>query len=165
MATIRRIRADEWAALRDLRLRAFAGAPDAFGTTLASAQRRSDADWQEAARRGEAGDPWATFVAEDSGELVGMASGLRDENGVHELIQMWVEPRVRRHGVGSDLVRAVVEWAAGLGAPFVRLAVNPANPSAVALYRSLGFRDTGRREPDLFECRSGLAMIRERALP
>jgi GNAT superfamily N-acetyltransferase len=163
-ALVRRVRADEWRELRDLRLSALAGAPQAFGTTLASARVRGDSDWQDAARRGEGTDAWVTFVADEDGTLVGMASGLR-ENDVDELIQMWVEPRARRRGVGTALGEAVVDWAAGRNAPLVRLAVNPDEPGAVALYRSLGFRDTVRRDPDLFHGRPGLAMIMERVLP
>ena len=163
MASIRRVRADEWEALRDLRLSALAGAPNAFGTTLALARERSDAEWQEAARRGEGTDAWVTFVAEEDGALVGMASGIR-ENEVYELIQMWVEPRARRRSVGTALCEAVIDWARERRAPFVRLAVNPDEPGAVALYRSLGFVDTGQREPDQFEGRDGLAMVMERRL-
>jgi ribosomal protein S18 acetylase RimI-like enzyme len=160
-ALVRRIRSEEWRALRDLRLSALAGAPQAFGTTLATARQRTDADWQDTARRGEGTDAWVTFVAEQDGALVGMASGIR-ENAVYELIQMWVEPRARRNGVGTDLAEAVVGWARECGAEFVRLAVNADEPGAVALYRSLGFEDTGRREADLFEGRDGLAMVMER---
>src|SRR5438552_2636371 len=115
MPTIRRVRADEWAALRDLRLRALAGAPEMFGTTLASAQSRTEAEWREAARRGEGTDAWVTFVADQAGALVGMASGLV-ENGAFELIQMWVDPSARGKGVGLVLGQAVVDWAAAKGA-------------------------------------------------
>ena len=48
MSEIRRVRADEWEALRDLRLRALADSPHAFATTLAEAERRSEAEWREA---------------------------------------------------------------------------------------------------------------------
>ena len=162
-ATIRRVRADEWRALRDLRLSALAGAPHMFGTTLASARQRSEVEWQDAARRGEGTDAWVTFVAEDAGALVGMATGIREAD-LFELIQMWVEPRARRKGLGIALGEAVLGWARDRGASFVRLAVNDNDAAAPALYRTLGFVDTGRREPDLFEGRDGLAMVMERRI-
>lgn len=165
---IRRIRADEWQALRDLRLSALAGAPQAFGTTLESAQKRTEDEWREAATRSERTDRWVTFVAEENGRLVGMVSGtFADHQGVllkdqvPELIQMWVEPRVRRLGVGKRLGEAVLAWATERGAATVRLQVNENERGAVALYKALGFIDTGRREPDLFEGRDGLAMVME----
>lgn len=132
-----------------------------FGTTLAEARRRTDGDWRDAARRGESGERWATFVAEEGGALVGMASGALTDDGTAELLQMWVDPDARRRRIGSDLCASVIRWAAETGAPLVRLAVNDADPAAVALYRAVGFRDTGRREPDLFSGREALALIME----
>lgn len=165
---VRRVRADEWEALRDLRLSALAGAPQAFGTTLASARARTPDDWREAAARGNCTDRWVTFVAEKNGQLVGMVSGtLVDDRGelledrAAELIQMWVEPRVRRQGIGKELGEAVLEWAAERGASTIRLQVNESEQGAVALYGGLGFVDTGRREADLFEGRDGIAMVME----
>ena len=154
MIDIRRVRADEWEALRDLRLRALADSPHAFATTLAEAERRSEAEWREAASRGASGPLWATFVALDRGDLVGMATGHFpeerhldiDDPAIVSLIQMWVAPAVRRTGVGGRLVRAVFAWAAERGSAVVRLGVNMADPGAGAFYRSLGFRDTSRRE-------------------
>ncbi len=162
--TIRRVRGDEWGALRDLRLSALGGAPDMFGTTLAQAQERTEEEWREAASRGEHTDRWVTFVADDGDRLVGMASGTTSDADVAELIQMWVGPDVRRRGVGTRLGRAIIAWAADRGASVLRLAVNESEPGAVALYRSLGFSDTGRREPDLFAGREALAMIMEAPL-
>jgi ribosomal protein S18 acetylase RimI-like enzyme len=159
---VRRVGEVEWEALRDLRLSALAGAPLMFGTTLADAQRRDEAQWRDAARRGESGEGWVTFVAEEGGRLVGMASGALNEDGTAELLQMWVEPSARRRGSGAALCRAVIEWAAARSAPVVRLAVNATDPAAVALYRSVGFQDTGRRERDLFHGREALATIMER---
>lgn len=152
MVKIRRVRADEWEALRDLRLRALTDAPQAFLTTLAEATARPAADWREAAVRGATGDRSCTLIADDSGRLVGMATGYfpdrpehaLDDPSIPALIQMWVEPAARRTGVGSGLVRAVRTWAAERGAAVIRLEVNAAEPGAVAFYRAVGFRDTGR---------------------
>jgi ribosomal protein S18 acetylase RimI-like enzyme len=158
---IRRVRADEWAALRDLRCRALTDAPQMFGTTLAEAKLRSEAWWQDAARRGESGDRRVTFVAAKGHQFVGMATGALEEEHVAELLQMWVEPRSRQRGIGAHLCRAVLVWAMSRQAAIVRLQVNEEGSGAVALYRSVGFRDTGRREPDLFHGREGVAMIME----
>lgn len=151
---IRRVRADEWEALRDLRLRALADAPRAFSTTLAEARRRDEAWWREAAARGARGETWATFVAVDGDELVGLASGYDGDENVRapsdapyaSLMQMWVDPRHRRHGLARALANAVVAWARDRGIGRVRLHVVLSETGAVALYRSLGFRDTGHRE-------------------
>ena len=143
---VRRVRAEEWESLRRLRLRALGDAPHAFATTRADAERRSADEWREAGRRGADGDRWATFVAEQDQELVGMASGsAAADDAFVSLFQVWVGPETRRTGVGGRLVRAVLEWAAGRGCALVRLDVNSSDAGAVAFYTSLGFRDTGRR--------------------
>ncbi|MDP9265836.1 MAG: GNAT family N-acetyltransferase [Chloroflexota bacterium] len=168
VVAIRRLRVAEWEALRDVRLRALADAPHAFLTTLAEAERRSEPDWRELARRGVSGDHQSTFVAEDAGRLVGMATGYfpderhreLDDPKVASLIHMWVEPAVRRGGVGRRLVQAVLAWAAERGSPVVRLEVNASDTGAIALYEHVGFRDTGRRE-GTFPGRDTLAMEME----
>ena len=91
------------------------------------------------------------FLAVDDARSVGMAGGfLVDERRtVAMLWGMWVDPRARRGGLGRALVQAVAGWARGAGAARLRLAVTDCEASepAAALYRELGFADTGEREP------------------
>lgn len=144
---VRRVREDEWEALRDLRLHALSGAPRAFSTTFAEASARTEAAWRELGTRGATSERWATFVAEEDGALVGMATGsIADGSGprVVGVMQMWVEPAHRRRGLASGLVEAVLAWA-GERASTARLDVVLGEDAAIALYTSLGFRDTGRR--------------------
>ncbi len=152
-------------ALHDLRLAALADAPEAFSTTLAQAERRSEAEWQAAAEQGARGDRQCTVVADDARRLVGMVTVYLPEpaappDTIPSLIQMQVDPAVRRSGAGTQLVRAVLVWAAERGASAVRLQVNASDPRPIRLYEVLGFRDTGRREP-LFPERGVLAMEME----
>ena len=154
---IRRIGHDEWRPLKDLRLRALADAPLAFSTTLAEGQTRSDDDWRAAAQRGAEGTGWITFVAEEDGRLVGMASGHFpveqhhpiDDPAIASLMQMWVAPEARRRGVGRGLVDAVAAWALERRSPVLRLGVTQSEEGAVAFYRAQGFRDTGRRDTSI----------------
>ena len=154
---VRRVRADEWRALKDIRLRALADAPLAFSTTLADGQARTDGDWEAAAERGARGNDWVTFVADERGRLVGMASGHFpteahhpiDDPALASLMQMWVDPRSRRAGIGRRLVEEVRSWAAERGSPVLRLGVTATELGAIAFYRSLGFRDTGRRDTSI----------------
>ena len=144
--SVRRVRAEEWQALRELRLHALAGAPRAFSTTLAEASARSDDQWRDLAARGATSERWATFVADDDGRLVGMATGALEEGArAADLMQMWVDPSARRRHLGRRLVEAVLAWALER-ADELRLHVVLGEEPAIALYRSLGFRDTGHRE-------------------
>jgi GNAT superfamily N-acetyltransferase len=62
---------------------------------------------------------------------------------------MWVALSARGGGLGRQLLAAVADWAREAGADRLRLAVTDCEASApaAALYRKLGFVETGEREP------------------
>jgi GNAT superfamily N-acetyltransferase len=145
---VRPIRADEGRLLRRVRLAALRESPGAFLTTAAEAERTPDEEWEDRARRSAGGGPWGIFLALAGGEPCGLAAGVPapGRSGVVELVQMWVDPRHRRQGVGERLVEAVLGWSAER-AGRVRLGVADDHPAAVALYRRAGFLPTGETEP------------------
>ena len=160
---IRRIAASEWKQYRDTRLRALADSPDAFSTKLAEVENEPDAFWK--AKLTDLAPQLELPVMARVGEVgVGLAWGriADDQRALAHLHHMWVEPRHRRHGVGADLVRAVVDWAKAQGAESVCLSVAVRNTRAISLYRALGFESRGnptrmRGSSDAFEqemCRS-----------
>jgi GNAT superfamily N-acetyltransferase len=148
---IRRVRAEEWERLRDLRLAALADAPMAFGSTLAAEQAFPDSVWRERAATGAAGTDRVTFIADDRGRWVGSATGVLSQAGAGErpawIVGMWVEPGARRRGVAQGLLRAVAEWARERGADVLHLDVTETNIAAIALYERLGFRASGETAP------------------
>lgn len=147
--TIRRIRANEGLRLRALRLQALADAPTAFGSTLAVEAAFPESVWHERASGGAVDVDRITFVAEDRGRWVGLATGLAgDYKGAGStLVGMFVEGDARGQGVGRALVEAVVDWARSRGASQLSLWVTATNEPALALYRRCGFRPTGETEP------------------
>jgi GNAT superfamily N-acetyltransferase len=128
----RPVRAEEWQAVRDLRLRALADAPAAFGITLSEARQRTDDEWKQ--RLAVSADS-VTLVEEGrEGRLIGMASGFyAPDTRVAEVGGMFVEPAHRRGGVGRQLLAAVEAWALGLGATRIELEVNPKLEAALRL--------------------------------
>jgi GNAT superfamily N-acetyltransferase len=135
---------DDWELVRDVRLRALADAPAAFGSTLVRERDRAEAEWRQWAGRGRSGDG-VMFVADDGDRFVGLAGGYHEEDrpdAVH-LVSMWVDPAQRGDGLGRRLVEAVVDWARREGASVVNLWVTDENEPAISLYRSCGFRPTG----------------------
>ena len=145
---IRATTEDDWAPLRDIRLRALAESPSAFGSTYEGERDRTEAEWRQWAGRGRSG-LGVMFVAVDDERFVGIAGGFPEEDhpdSVH-LVSMWVEPESRRNGVGHQLIDAVVTWARDVGASVVNLWVTDGNDPAIALYRASGFVPTGRHQP------------------
>jgi len=136
---IRRVRAEEWTRLREIRLRALADAPHAFGTTYDDACTQPDSYWH-----GILEVP--AWVAEEGDRWLGMVRVSPEEGAAH-LISMWVEPSARNGGVGLGLIDAVVQWARDQGLPATTLWVADGNAAAEAVYRKAGFVDTGRRQP------------------
>jgi ribosomal protein S18 acetylase RimI-like enzyme len=134
---------DEWAVLREVRLRALATDPDAFGSTFEFEASQPEAFWRMRLRSS------AWFVARNSAAVVGVvacvASAVSPEE--RQLDAMWVDPRWRGRGVGDDLVHAVTAYAAEARAVAVSLTVADGNDHARRLYERLGFQPTGIRAP------------------
>jgi ribosomal protein S18 acetylase RimI-like enzyme len=146
---VRRLRTDEVADLRELRLRALREAPAAFAATLAASQDLPLERWAEWTRAGAAGETHVTIVAVDGDRWLGMVLGrlLDDPPRRAWLEALWVDPSVRRAGVGSALIEAVAAWSRERGADALDLSVTERNKAAAALYASAGFAETGRRRP------------------
>lgn len=147
--SVHRFAPHEWRTYRDLRLRALADSPDAFGSMLERESARSDAEW---ARRLEAGAQSSTdlpLVARFGQEAVGLAWGwTRDsEPDVAYLFQVWVAPEHRRQRIARMLLDAVVDWARERGAHYVALDVTCGDSPAMRLYTQAGFRPSGDPQP------------------
>jgi GNAT superfamily N-acetyltransferase len=138
--TVRRIAPGDGELLADLRLRALADAPYAFGSTHAEESRRSGDEWAERARRRAEGNREATFFAYLGDDPVGLAGGMVDDTAqTVDLISMWVAPEARRHGAARALIEAVVDWARQAGHDELQLWVTEMNDGARALYDTSGF--------------------------
>jgi predicted GNAT family acetyltransferase len=134
----RRLTPDDWAVLRDVRLRALTDSPDAFGSTL---EREQGFDEQEWRRRMVS----PVLVIEVGGYPVAMA-GTFPNDGVLQVWGMWTDPSHRGRGDARALLDALVGPAIAEG-DAVALHVNTANPGARAFYESYGFVGTGELEP------------------
>jgi GNAT superfamily N-acetyltransferase len=143
---IRTFAPHEWGIYKDLRLRALADSPDAFGRTLTEEQDRSDAEWSNRLATG-ADSSWnLPLVAEVDGKPIGLAWGRIDEStpDVANLYQMWVAPSHRRLGAGQMLLEAVIAWARARNACYLDLGVTWADSPATRLYARAGFEPVGK---------------------
>jgi [ribosomal protein S18]-alanine N-acetyltransferase len=99
--------------------------------------------WSAAIWRGELSSPYGLYlVIEDRGEVFGQI-GVRHVLGELHITTIAVRPEYRRRGHARTLIGAAL--AAFPDASHVHLEVRPTNVEAIALYESLGFRETGRR--------------------
>jgi L-amino acid N-acyltransferase YncA len=85
-----------------------------------------------------------SIVAEADGRIIGMIHVEASRHGFGEF-GMLVAAGWRGRGVGSALVWAAVDWARGHGLHKLCLEVFPHNTAAIAMYRSCGFAEEGRR--------------------
>lgn len=141
--TIRRARADEWAAAGELTLAAYAQyaeimAPDAW------------AGLHNALKTALAGpQPANHFVAEQDGALLGSvllfpASGGNTASGGGRMIWpelrlLAVAPAARGQGIGLALIQACIDQARTEGAQAIGLYSSDSMRAAIALYEQLGF--------------------------
>jgi RimJ/RimL family protein N-acetyltransferase len=142
--TVRRLEPDDWELLREVRLRALADAPEAFGSTYARELGYDQTEW----RRRAGSSAW--FLATDDQSVLGIVAGYRDPRWLPDrrpLVAMWVAPQARGSGVAAQLVDAVMTWARDDAATELILGVVDSNARARALYVKCGFASTGQREP------------------
>jgi GNAT superfamily N-acetyltransferase len=147
--SIRRFAPHEWRCYRELRLRALAESPDAFGSTLQLEAARPDAEWDRRLQAGASAPADLPLVAQVDDEPIGLAWGRLAVGGpdTAHLYQVWVAPEHRGRGAGQRLLEAVVGWARQSGARQLELEVVCGDSPARRLYARAGFVPSGDEGP------------------
>ncbi|WP_109209466.1 MULTISPECIES: GNAT family N-acetyltransferase [Microbacterium] len=173
--TVRRVRADEWRAVRELR-RESTSDPDAaiaFLETPAQVEARPDAFWIERAALASESETAAQFVAVVDDSWVGSlsvlirATGQTDHLGRFvddrraDVVGVYVNPAYRGSGAVDLLLAAAADWAAGLGLTLLHLDVHRDNLRAQGAYRRAGFEPTG----ETYTSAIGPELVMSRPLP
>ncbi|WP_430381508.1 GNAT family N-acetyltransferase [Streptomyces arenae] len=175
---VRAIRAEEWQAVKQLRLVALRDpvADIAFLESHEDAVGRPDSFYQDrAARSAEEPSGARQFIAETpDGEWAGTLTVLIEEAGTTDwagqpverrqghVVGVFVRPEHRGNGLIKALFDAGVAWAREQGAERVRLLVHERNPRAQRAYRKAGFVPSGVLVPfDKDDTESELELVLE----
>jgi RimJ/RimL family protein N-acetyltransferase len=136
---VRPLGPDDWATLARVRLTALADAPEAFYSTLAAEEHRTEAEWRAAATT-------ATWFAALDGDAppAGLVAVVHGGRGGHPpgdamLVSMWVAHAHRGTGLAAELVAAALDGAAAAGAERLTLWVRTGNRRAITAYERMGF--------------------------
>jgi len=101
--------------------------------------------WSERSWRGELLGERRTILIARAQHPVGVIS-ITTTGELGDLHRLVVEPRSRRQGIGSDLVRAGLQTVRQLGVRAMILDVAYHNEAAIALYQQLGFEQLRARQ-------------------
>ncbi|GAA2690973.1 MULTISPECIES: GNAT family N-acetyltransferase [Actinoplanes] len=108
---------------------------------LVTAQQRELAESE--ARAGKIFEPHddvAYLIGVVNSRAVACAAWRDLEDGVAELLRMYVRPAFRGRGLARELIVAVEEEALAVGRSVIRLETRVSLPAAIALYQSSGYR-------------------------
>lgn len=146
MTTIVRLGPDDWQEFREIRLRALADAPTAFGMTLADVEHQHEDTWRT--RLGQ-GDPILGVRDDDDDGLAAMGAGWHPPEDPDRMMVwgMWTAPGARGRGHARALLDWLVDHAHHHRVATVELHVTEGNDVARRLYEQCGFAATGLWEP------------------
>jgi ribosomal protein S18 acetylase RimI-like enzyme len=134
---------NEWSRLRYIRLTALRDDPSAF---LASHEREAAYDeqqWRQEFSRGQ----WNIMLVDD--KEVGLLGVTREKNMSPQecyLEYLWVAPDFRQVGLGSILLRTVLDHLQDSGVHTVWLYILNGNHGAMRFYQKFGFQSTNERQ-------------------
>lgn len=144
MVVVREVSPDDWEILRDVRLAALREAPQAFASTYAREAPFTREQW-----RARISARSVTFFAyrPEIQEPAGLAGVYLADDGIPDLVSMWVRPPARGQRVGEALITAAADWVKAHDHDAVFLWVTASNAAAQKIYERCGFAPTGERQP------------------
>ncbi|WP_344011316.1 GNAT family N-acetyltransferase [Streptomyces thermospinosisporus] len=175
---IRAVRAEEWRAVKELRLTALRDpvAHLAYLETYEHAAAQADDFWRDrTARTAEGSEGAQQFIAVASdARWVGSVTVLVEEPGTTDwtgavvehkqghLVGVYVRPEERGSGLTEVLFDAALDWSWAHGVERVRLFVHEDNTRAYRFYRRVGFEPSGLTVPLKGSDKRELELVLER---
>lgn len=137
---IRLAEAEDWEAVRDIRLRMLREEPDAYASDYQTEVRFEPDLWKQ---RLATASSYLAF--NDDQALVGIATALETGDGDAYVVGMYVAPEARGSACAHQLLDAIADLAIRRHGKRLVLEVAESNLRATRSYRSYGFSETGRR--------------------
>ena len=129
----------DWPAVREIYAEGIATGQATFETQLPDWEK-----WDSSHR------PDCRLIARRRGEILGWAalspvSARRVYSGVAE-VSVYVAAAARGRGVGTVLLKALIEESERCGVWTLQAGIFPENAASIAIHRSCGFHEVGRRQ-------------------
>ncbi len=103
------------------------------------------APWSENSVRGELTNQLSLWIVCMDGDVLTGYVGSQSVMGEADMMNLAVNPKYRRQGIGKGLVQALIEQLNENAVSSLTLEVRASNTPAISLYHSLGFNQAGRR--------------------
>lgn len=133
---------NEWSRLQSIRLAALRDDPPAFLSSHEHEADYGEEQWRQEFSRGQ----WNIMVVHH--KEIGLLGVTREKNMSEQecyLEFLWVAPEFRRAGVGSLLLRTVLDNLRDSGVDTVWLYILHGNHGAMRFYQRFGFQSTNER--------------------
>jgi ribosomal protein S18 acetylase RimI-like enzyme len=149
MWLIRRIRYDEGELWRETRMRMILESPNTYLDSPADLATRSHKLLAAYAAEAASGSKRCIYFAENNTGIIATASAVAEGVGITEMFGLWVDPKYRNSGVGTELIQVIEDWALNTNSDILQLTVNDSNLRAKQLYVRVGYQLDGRSKPSM----------------
>jgi ribosomal protein S18 acetylase RimI-like enzyme len=144
--SIRKLAEEDIFSYRNTRLFCLKNYPDNFGTLYEEEIKKEELYFEKCLRNKDTNDfIWGMFDAEMCIGLCGFIREIR-KKAKHrgEIVQMFVHPDYQGQGIGTRLLKAVIEEAfENRNVEQITLSVMSSNHAAIQLYKNAGFTEYG----------------------